>query len=234
MRIIANREFIARREQVGQWVPLVALVLLFGGLALSWIHPQEYLLSTGIILLGFILSILASYLTEHYSGDIVPHKRLPAALKGMTNDYVLLIHHKPVPFLLIEPGGITVIHTKGQANLVLYDGQRWHHVEKWHFFKQLGGQEPLGDPIRQANDLIKQVRKHLAKTMPDAAEIPVRAVIVFINPEVRLEMAEEPPLPTLPLPKLKRWLRNNPLHPTLPAEQRQALAQALGIETEGN
>ncbi len=229
MRIIANREFIARREQIGQWVPLVALALLFGGLALSWIHPEQYFLSTGVILLGFVLSILASYLTEHYAGDIVPHKRLPAALKGMTNDYVLLMHHKPVPFLLIEPGGITVIHPKGQANLVLYDGNRWHHVEKWHFFRQLGGQEPLGDPVRQANNLVKRVRKHLAKTMPDA-EIPVRAVIVFINPEVRLELAEEPSVPALPLPKLKGWLRNNTLRPVLPREQREALLRAFGAE----
>ncbi len=229
MRIIANREFIARREQIGQWVPLIALVLLFGGLALSWIHPEAYLLSTGIILLGFFLSILASYLTEHYSGDIVPHKRLPAALKGMTNDYVLLMHHKPVPFLLVEPGGITVIHPKGQANLVLYDGRRWHHVEKWHFFRQLGGQEPLGDPVRQAADLVKRVRKHLARTMSEA-EIPVRAVVVFINPDVRLELAEEPPIAVLPLPKLKSWLRNNPLRPVLPREQREALLQALGVE----
>ncbi len=229
MRIIANREFIARRERVGQWVPLIALVLLFGGLALSWIHPEEYLLSTGIILLGFILSILASYLTEHYSGDIVPHKRLPAALKGMTNDYVLLMHHKPVPFLLVKPGGITVIHPKGQAHLVLYDGKRWRHVEKWHFFRQLGGQEPLGDPVRQATDLVKRVNKHLARTMPEV-EIPVRAVVVFINPEVRLEMAEEPPLPVLPLPKLKGWLRNHALRPVLPREQQEALLQALGVE----
>ncbi len=229
MRIIANREFIARREQVGQWVPLIALALLFGGLALSWIHPEEYFLSTGIILLGFLLSILASYLTEHYSGDIVPHKKLPAALKGMTNDYLLLMHHKPVPFLLIEPGGITVIHPKGQANLIFYDGVRWHHVEKWHFFKQLGGQEPLGDPVRQATNLVERVKKHLAKKMP-GVEIPVRAVVVFINPEVKLEMSEEPPIPVLPLPKLKSWLRNHNLRPLLPSEQRAALLEAFGVE----
>ncbi len=229
MRIIANRRFIERREEIGQWVPLVALFLLFGGLALSWIRPKDYLLSTGIILVGFLLSILASYLTEHYSGEIVPHKRLPAALKGMTNQYFLVMHHKPVPFLLIEPGGITVIQPKGQTNLVLYDGKRWHHIEKWHFFKQLGGQEPLGDPVKQATELVKRTERYLARALPDES-IPVRAVVVFIHPEVKLKLAQEPALPVLPAPKLKGWLRNHPLRPILSAESRAHILEALGIE----
>ncbi len=229
MRIIANRRFIERREQIGQWVPLVALALLFGGLAMSWIRPADYLLSTGIILIGFFLSILASYLTDHFSGEIVPHKKLPAALKGMTNEYLLVMHRKPVAFILIEPGGITVIQPKGQANVILYDGKRWHHVEKWHFFRQLGGQEPLGDPVKQAADLVERTEAYLAKVLPDA-EIPVRAVVVFIHPEARLKLASSPPIPVLPLPKLKGWLRSHPLRPALSAEARARLLRALEIE----
>ncbi len=229
MRVIVKNTYIERRIQLAQWLPLVALGLLAGSMLVSWKQPDQWSLTLALVGLGFIFSVAGSYYVDRFGGRLPHFAKVPEALKGLDDSYTLLIYRLPVPFVLVEPGGLTAIQVKGQGSEVSYRDGHWRHSQSWRFFRQLGGQESLGEPDRQAHELEKRLVKYLRKRLPDTVEAPVRSVVLFIDPEVHLE-AEDAPVPALRAAKLKGWLRSKEgRRPALPVETRRQLAEALGI-----
>jgi hypothetical protein len=70
----------------------------------------------------------------------------------------------------------------------------------------------------------------LSRHLPDL-EVPIRAVIVFVNPDVTLD-ADVSPVPALHTKKLKAWLRGPGTMKPLPDAVHRELADAFGIEND--
>jgi hypothetical protein len=66
----------------------------------------------------------------------------------------------------------------------------------------------------------------LERHLPDV-EVPVRAAIVFVNPDLQLEAADSP-VPAFYGKKVKSWLRGPGSLKPLPAPVHRQLAEALG------
>lgn len=229
MRVIVKNTYIDHRIKLAQWLPLVALGFLAGSMLVSWKQPDQWNLTLLLVGLGFIFSVAGSYYVDRFGGRLPHFVKVPEALKGLDDEYTLLVYRLPVPFVLVEPGGLTVIQVKGQGGEVSYRNGHWRHSQSWRFFRQLGGQESLGQPDRQARELENRLVKYLRRRLPDTVEVPVRGIVLFIDPEVHLE-AEDAPVPALRAVKLKGWLRSKEgRRPTLPVETRRQLAEALGI-----
>ncbi len=62
----------------------------------------------------------------------------------MSDEYTLLIYRGPVPFVLVEPGGVTVLTVKSHAGKVVYTQNGWQHQQKWGFLRRFAGQEAVG------------------------------------------------------------------------------------------
>lgn len=229
MRIIAREAYIRRATEIGKWLTLLSLALLAASLLLYMTRSELWGIILGLGGLGFVFSVIGSYYGDRFAGALAHHVRIPEALKGLDDEYTLLIYKTPAPFVLLEPSGLTVLLVKNQGGEVTYAHGKWQHKQRGRFFRQMGGQEALGRPDEHAQLLVAEMQRYLRKRLPEGVDVPVRAVIVFIAPKVQLDAAESP-IPALRAEKLKGWLRGPGKRSALPGVVRQQLAAALGIE----
>ena len=231
MKIIMDEKYIERRVKVGERVPLIAMGLLLLSVVLSTTRPEWIGLTMGLTLGGFTLSVAGSYFLHRFVGENAHHKAVPAALKGLNDRYTLLIYELPVPFVLVEPGGVTGIVVKNQSGTVRYEKGSWEHQQKGRLLRQIGGQESVGRLGQQVEEVEKQLRDYLEVWLPEGTEVPVRGVVLFTNPEAYVE-AEDAPVPVFHATKFKNWLRGEGNWPNLPAETQRELRKALKIAAE--
>ncbi len=233
MRIIRNERRIRVFSFIGQYATLAGLLALLAGLILSWIRPEwlvPMVLSVG---LGVILSVVGGFFADRYISPMAHHGALARALKGLDDRYALLQYVLPASHVLLEPGGCTVFVVKAQGGQVTCQKEgRWKHRQRGKFFKQFAGQEGLGGPDVEAGHQAHRLERHLARHLPDV-EVPVRAAIVFVNPDVALDAAASP-VPAFYGKKVKAWLRGPGKLKPLPADARRRLAEALGVDQSKN
>lgn len=228
MRIITNETHINTRARWGERAPLAGFVLLAAATLLIFWRPDWMWGTTLLVAVGFIVSLIGSYLGDRYVGPLAHHKKVPEALKGLDNDYTLLMYKTPFPFILVSPGGVTVITVKSQGGNIAYVKGRWKHREKLGWLRRFAGQESLGRPDRLAQAEADDFRNFLRKRLPSGVEVPVRPALLFINPSVQLE-AETSPVPAFVSAHFKRWLRKEGRLPKLDYDVQQQLAAALGV-----
>lgn len=232
MRIIRNERRIRVSSAIGQYTTLGGLLTLFAGLVISFVKPDWMVLMMASLALGFSLSIVGGFFSDRFVGPLAHHKALVGALKGLDSRHALLQYILPAPHVLLEPGGFTVFAVKTQGGQVTYqENGRWKHQQRGKFFRQFAGQEAVGAPDFEAERNVRKMKRWLERNLPDA-EVPVRAVIAFVNPDVTLDAADSP-VPALHSKKVKAWLRGPGKLKSLPANVYNQLEEALGIETNG-
>lgn len=228
MKIVANETYIERREKAGEVIPMVAMGCLLGSVVLSVTQPEWFVLTMGLTLLGFLLSLAGSFFLDRFVGERAHHKTVPAALKGLDDRYTLIMYELPVPFVLVEPGGVSTILPKNHGGEITYEGGRWLHQQKARLLRQIGGQEALSRPERQVEGQVKKIESYLEERLPEDTEVPVRGLLLFTNPELHLE-ADDAPVPAIRAAKLKNWLRGPGRLTNLPSETRAQIKEALEI-----
>jgi hypothetical protein len=115
---------------------------------------------------------------------------------------------------------------KAQAGQVTCQSEgRWKHRHRGKLFRQFAGQEALGAPDVEAETQARRLERWLARHLPDAA-VPVRAAIVFVNPDVTLDGSGSS-VPAFYGKKVKAWLRGPGKRKPLPGEMRRQLAEAI-------
>lgn len=228
MRIIRNERRIRVLSSIGQYGSLAGLLALLVGLILSFVKPGWLTPMLASVTLGILLSAVGGFFADRYLGPLSRHEALVRALKGLGNDYALLQHLLPASQVLLEPGGCTVFVIKAQGGKVAYEDGKWKHQQRAKFFRQFAGQEAVSAPDLEAERQARKMEQWLSKQLPDV-EVPVRPVVLFVNPEVTLEVSE-PPVPTFYGKKVKAWLRGPGRLKPLPSAAQRQLAEALGID----
>jgi hypothetical protein len=97
-------------------------------------------------------------------------------------------------------------------------------------FRQMVGQPGVGVPDFEAKHQEEKLKSWLADHLP-GVEIPVRAVIVFVNPAVQLDAADSS-VPAFYGKKIKAWLRGPGKQALLSSSVYRQLASALGVDAD--
>jgi hypothetical protein len=228
MRIVTNETYIERRQKAGEILTLGGMGTLIATLVIYTIKPEWALFTLLLMVIGFFGSLVGSYFVQRFAGPRAHHEVMPKALKGFGDDYVLFMYTLPVPFALLEPGGVTVFLVKAQGGTVSYEDGKWQHQQKLKILRQFAGEEALGRPERQLQPLVEDMEAYLNEHLPEEVDVPVRGIVVFIDPEVQVEV-DDAPITALRDAELKSWLRNAGRRSRLPAEIRQTVAEVLGV-----
>jgi hypothetical protein len=227
MRIIRNERHIRTRSFIGRYATLAGLLVLLASLVISFVKPEWILLMLACVTLGIILSMVGGYFADRYAGPLAHHDGLVGVLKGMDDHHALVQYVLPASHVLVEPGGCTAFVVKAQEGQVTcQDEGRWKHRQRGKLFRQFAGQEALGAPDIEAGTQARKLKRWLDRHLPDV-EVPVRAAIVFVNPEVTLD-ADCSPVPAFYGKKVKAWLRGPGKLKPLPRDLRRQLAEAIG------
>lgn len=207
MKVKTDSKFIAGKARLGKYTSLAGLVILTGGMVLSFSKPELFELSLLCLILGFGVASIGSYNVSHWVKPPRGDEVLEKALKGLSNKYQLFNYVLPSPHVLLTPFGVYVLYTKKQDGQVVYKGQnKWQQKKdlKRRFRLFFGGEQPLGNPAAEMGSEVSVIQKYLSRNLPDA-DISVSGAIVFLSPDVQLTL-ESTDLPVM-LPKdLKKFL----------------------------
>ncbi len=208
MRLLTNAPLLKRNAAIGKYASLGGMIILLGGLVVSFYGANNPALQTipfFTLIIGFMLSNIGIYYQNRYVREPRADKALEAALKGFDDRYCLYNFYLPAPHFLITPHGLFALVAKFQSGVVQWDGKRWKHVKGGSFIQSFFGREPLGNPTTDAAAEAEAAAKFLAKKV--GGDIPpVQAIIVFYNPNLTLE-GDSPPLPAVHAKQLKEHLR---------------------------
>lgn len=236
MRITINEKKVRRQTLIGRIALYGSLAILLGGVLLSLfgqriglLNPDNlglfYALYIGILVAGFGLSRVGMHYGNRYLTPMRPERVLRDHLKGLDRKYALMLFQLPVDYVLVEPGGVTVLIVKAQGGPVAYKGGRWSRRES--IFRQwFGREEPLGNPTGDATESLASINEILVQKLP-TLKIPQRAIIIFSDPGAKLDV-EPSPIPVLRADGLKDYLRGEGKWKELPASIQRQMREALG------
>jgi hypothetical protein len=228
MKIIKNETLIKRNATIGNWTSVAALVILGGGMYISFKRTDLFVYSLLALLVGFTLTQIGMYMGNKFGRSPRPDEKLDAGLKGLQNDFVMYHYTTPASHLLIGPAGLWIVMPYHQRGQVEFKKNRWR-ISGGGFlqsYMRLFGQEGLGRPDIEIDSEIRSLKKYLAKKI-DESEIPeINALMVFTNDNVEID-GEDSPIPALKLKQVKEFMRQKAKEKKTPAETLNRLKTAL-------
>jgi hypothetical protein len=220
MKVITNERLVKRNARIGQVATFSGLLVLVGGMVISFRNPNFASIAWLALLLGFALSQVGLYFGNRWGRHPRPDELLDQGLKGLSEQYSIYHYVTPVAHLLVGPSGLWVIMPFYQAGKIVFEKNRYK--QKGGGFMQrylrIFGQEGLGRPELEASAEVAAIDKFIKKNIPDGEIKEPNVALVFVNEKAELEV-EDAPLLTLPLKELKNTIRKSgkekPLTPDL-------------------
>jgi hypothetical protein len=234
MKIISNDKLINRYGTLGKYLNIAALVVLFGGMALTYFRADLFYVALIALFAGFILSQVSVFFINRWGRVPRPDQQLTSSLKGLTNDYTLYHYNTPVSHLLVGPSGVWVLLPYYQRGRITYEKNKW---------KQRGGgiglaylkifaQEGIGRPDLDVKSDVEKITSFLNKAL--TTEIPpVSSALVFTDKRADVQ-ADNAPIPTLTADKLKDLIRRQAKENPYPVDLTTKIKDALPHEEKIN
>jgi hypothetical protein len=230
MKIVTNEPLIKRNGKIGQYTTVASLIILAGGLYLSFqSSAQMFTWSFVALILGFVLSQIGIFFGNKFGKHPRPDEQITAALKGLDDKYTLYHYRTPASHLLVGPAGVWVVLPFSQGGVISYEKNRWKQ-KGGNWYLKLFGQENLGRPDQDARTEINSLNKFLTKLFPDLVVPDIQAILVFLSPKAKVADVENAPCPAVELDKLKDFIRRSAKEDALPLDWIVKLKDALPAE----
>jgi hypothetical protein len=208
MKVITNERMIKRNARIGQIATVSGLLVLVGGMVISFRNPSYASLAWVALLLGFALSQIGLYFGNRWGRHPRPDELLDQGLKSLNDQYSIYHYVTPASHLLVGPSGLWVLMPYHQAGKIVYEKNRYKQKGGGFMQKYLRifGQEGLGRPDLEAPAEVSTIDKFIKKSIPDVELSEPNVALVFVNERADLEV-KEAPLLTIPLKELKNTIR---------------------------
>lgn len=207
MEIITNESIVRRNARIGQVTSIVGLLVLAGGMYISFTQAQLFGLSLAALLVGFALSQIGIYFGNRWSRRPRPDEILNQALKGLDDRYALYHYSTPASHLLVGPAGVWVLLPRHQRGTITYEEAkgRWRQ-RGGNLYLKIFAQEGLGRPDLEISGEINAAQGYLGKILSEDEVPEVQAALIFTNDRAEVD-ADDAPSPTLHVKKLKDFIR---------------------------
>lgn len=231
MKVLSNEKVIKRNTQIGKYASLAALLILAGGMVISFTMQEQVYIAFGALMVGFVLSQFGIYFGTRFGRRPRTDERITAALKGLTKDYTLYHYLAPVNHLLVGPPGIWILEAYHQRGTITYEKNRWRQKGGGFLlgYLKIFAQEGLGRPDLEVQADLDTLRDALKKSLGDNLP-PLNAALLFYDPRADIQ-ADEAPHPTMKIDQLKDFLRKRAKENPLPLEQVKKITDLLPKES---
>lgn len=220
MRIVTNKKLARRNRKMTNYL----FFGTFGALILGFVVINASLFTnetpdtltliaqSAVLPVAFVLTIVSVRMTNLWARLPRPETAIEDGLKGMSNKSVLYnYYHFPARHVLICPQGVFAIVTRWHDQAFSFRDGRFR--SKRGFFSKLFSAirfDGVGKPLRDA----ELARDYLQRAIHEVADdVPVQALVVFVDPSAEVEFESEPDLPVLYAdpkrsPNLKIFMRD--------------------------
>lgn len=236
MKTYRNITYIKGREKFGRRLSMVGLIILFVGLASSFVpnfYPpgtpapnqfaaflQQYWAYISFVALpaGFVFASFGSYYINKFARRRWPDSKQIArpdevferSMKGFDNKFSYFSYSLPVPYVLVGPCGILLFSVRSDKGRVVAKGDKWKEPFSIGRIFTVFAREGVGTPVLDLQDNEKKMRELLAGAdealQAEFAEIPIDGAAVFLNAQVQLEI-DNPDIPALRADQVKQFVR---------------------------
>jgi hypothetical protein len=231
MNIESNDKLIRRNARIAQISMIAGLVVLVGGMVLSFQSPEQFGLSLAALLVGFTLSQIGIFFGNRWGRHPRPDEILNQALKGLDGRYTLYHYRTPTAHLLVGPAGIWAIFPRNQRGIITYEKGRYRQRGGGIMsgYLKMFAQEGLGRPDLDIEHDRQNLQKYLQSKLETENIPPIQAALVFTNEKVSIEIDEETELPavTLTAGKLKEHIRKFAKGKPISLDRAQEIQQVL-------
>ena len=227
MKTVTNHKTIKNRKKIGQYTTITSLLVLAGGLYMSF-KPELINYSFAALIVGFLLSQMGIYYGGRWGRSPRPDEIITGSLKGLENKFTLYHYVSPVHHLLIGPAGLWILIPYHQGGAISYDTKRNRWKQKGgNLYLKIFAQESLGHPENDIENQKKSLVRWLEKNFESQNELPpINVALVFTNPKADVQ-ADDAPVPTLPIGKLKDFMRRAGKQDVIPADITNPIKEAL-------
>ena len=209
MRVIIDREKIRRRAMASHAASLGGLMIILGNVALSLWKPQPPGLTAFLLFIGFAVSTTGIYFANRWVKKPRPEEVLDRALKGL-DDRCRLYHYlaRGPDHVLLTPSGLVPLETRGGEGVFEHLQGKWHQKITMGKALRFFVEEPLGDPVADAERTSARLVAALEKHLPGTSSIPIHPIVVFTHPAASLTR-KGTPLPVCQPKQLRGELPRN-------------------------
>lgn len=227
MEIISNDRLIRRNARIGQIASIAGLLVLAGGMYISFARQDLFFLSMIALLTGFALSQVGIYFGNRWGRRPRPDELLNQALKGLDGRFSLYHYTTPTAHLLVGPAGVWVLIPRHQGGTITYDEarRRWRQ-RGGNLYLKIFAQESIGRPDLEIPAEIEAVRRFLAARLGEEDLPELQAALVFTSERSALQ-ADNAPYPTLSIKKLKDFIRKAAKNKPISVDLAEKINQAL-------
>jgi hypothetical protein len=225
MNIITNLKLIRRYTILAQAGMLGGLAVLAGGMFLSFKNPARADISLIALFLGFLLSQVGIYYSNHYARRPRPDELLNQALKGLDGRYTLYHYSSPVSHLLVGPSGIWILMPRFQRGEISFVNGRYKQ-KGGNLYLKLFAQEGLGRPEMEIAADKDKLTGFLRKNLNNEDVPEVQAALIFTHPSAKINISEDEVVPaaTVTRDQLKDMVRKSKKNKGIsPVTQQQVL-----------
>jgi hypothetical protein len=222
MKVITNEDLISKRAKFARNISLISMALLLLGLLSTFLLPDWVLLSTTLVVLGFVGANIGAHNANRWLKEPRSDQILAKVLRGFDNHHRLYNYITAVPHVFLTPDGVFTFTVKAQDGHISCQGSKWGRDFDWRRLLRFFSEESLGNPTKDALAEAETLRKALAQLWSGDDVPEVQPVIVFINPLMSLE-TENPTVPAVTGKDLKAYIRQCRKEMSLPPEQRKEL-----------
>ena len=229
MKVVTNQKIVNRYKKIGNFALIGSLVVV--GVGFYFLVKTNSLIWGAITMsVSFILSQIGIFFGNRFGMSPQMHEQITQSLKGIENKNLLVHYEAVVPHLLVGPSGVWAIIPYPQKGKITFDEKKQRWIQKGvGIFAKLFMQEGLGRPDQEVKSYLKDLDKALERTFPDETAPKANAVLVFTNPKAELDV-ENATVPTLPIKKLKDFIRQQPKQNVLSEDQLGKLISSLPKE----
>lgn len=208
MRIVTNHKLIKRNRKIGQITTIASLAILIIGLVISFTpDPNTFMWSFVALIAGFMLSQIGIFFGNRWGRSPRADEYLVQALKGLDDKYTLYNFTTAVSHLLVGPAGIWVFCLFNQPGTITYDEKKNRWAQKSvNIYRRWFMQEGIGRPEQEVQVNLNDIHSFMEKNANIENLPTASAAMVFTHPKAEIQ-AEEAPIPTLHLEKLKDFIR---------------------------
>jgi len=211
MNIESNEKLIRRNARIAQISMIAGLVVLVGGMVLSFQSTDQFGLSLAALLIGFTLSQIGIFFGNRWGRRPRPDEILNQALKGLDGRYTLYHYRTPTAHLLVGPAGIWAIFPRNQRGIITFEKGRYRQRGGGIMsgYLKMFAQEGLGRPDLDIEHDRENLQKFLQSKLESENIPPIQAALVFTSDKASIEIDEDTELPavTLTASKLKDHIR---------------------------
>lgn len=228
MKIIKNENLIKRNGRIGQWTSIGALVVLGGGMYISFQKPELFGYAVTSLFVGFMLTQVGMYFGNRFGRSPRPDEKLDAGLKGLSGEFTIYHYTTPASHLLVGPAGIWALLPYQQRGTVTYHKNRWRLSGGGFLqtYMRVFGQEGLGRPDAEADSEVRALQKEFNKHFEENQTPPIQAALIFTNDDVTID-ADDTPMPAIKLKQLKEFMRKGGKERSISSEKLQQINSFL-------